>query len=723
MKLIHPKGWLAFISTLLLAFCGLVSLAPVAHASAVVTTPHVRAELMAHAPQGWQAGQTVWLGVALQPQAGWHTYWKNPGDSGLPTELRWTLPKGWQAGPVLWPTPEVLPLGDSLNYGYDHPVLLRAQLQVTPNTAMPTVQVKANWLVCKTECIPESATLSLPLPLSGAITEHAASFEAAQAAQAQTRPEVQAQAVLRGPNLALRLSGLPASWRGQALWVLPETPEILSTQLPQGAAAPTWSNEGVWQVLWPLSPLREQSPQRLRWLVRLQSSPQGSLSVEAPVQGSWPTESTPAAPFEPPPESTLSWGVLLGALVGGLVLNLMPCVFPVLAIKLLSLLKFQPTGQVTWGHSLRAQCLAYSLGVVASFMALGGLMLLLRTGGAQLGWGFQLQSPGVVAFLIVLFTTMALNLAGVYEWRGAWLGDLTQVNWRHPLVNSVFSGVLAVLIASPCTAPFMGASLGLTLTLPTLSALTVFLALGLGMALPYLLLGLLPQVAPWWVRHLPKPGAWMQTFKQAMAFPLLATVIWLLWVLGQQVGLEGMVVLMGGLLALSGVLWAWGLSSGNSPWLRRCLLVAFLALGGVLVGAWGDLVVHPMVNTASSNPTNPEGQAPDWQVWRPGLPESLAAQGQPVFVDFTAAWCVTCQFNKHATLADARLLRDMAQHKVALLRADWTRQDPDITQALRRLGRSGVPVYVVHLPGQAPVVLPELLTIDAVRAALHLESH
>ena len=747
MKPLITKALLAFFSCLLLALVTSLPATPAwarielstASSSdiqqAVVSTPHVRAELMAHAPQGFAAGHEMWLGVQLTPQPGWHTYWKNPGDSGLPTELSWTLPEGWQVGPVLWPTPDVLPVGDRVNYGYEHPVLLSVPVQRIRASDSPIaiIQVKASWLVCKTECIPESVNLKLSLPQTGVVSEHAAAFTAAETELPRKAPEVQSQAQLKGTDLSLRITGLPAAWSGQALWAIPETADIVSTTLPKGSALPTWStgSNPSWEIVWPLSDLREQSPQRLRWVIRTQNKVLGALLLETPIQGKWPpvetspspgslqspTLSAPTTLVKASPDTALSWGAVLAAFVGGLILNLMPCVFPVLAIKLLSLLKSQTNASNQPGHSLRAQCLAYSFGVVASFIALGGLILALRAGGAQLGWGFQLQSPWMIAFLALLFTAMALNLAGVYEWRGGFDAGLSQVHWRHPWLNSAFSGVIAVLIASPCTAPFMGTSLGLTLTLPALSALTVFAALGLGMAFPYLLLGLWPSAAPWWMRHLPKPGAWMQTFKQIMAFPLLATVIWLLWVLGQQVGIDGVVVVLSLSLILSGALWAWGLPEDSFTKIRPALVGIFMVLGAWVTWNWGELAVRPaVVPTATNAPDSPLV----WQTWKPGLAEARAAQGQSVFVDFTAAWCVTCQFNKHATLSDAGLLHDLAQHQVMLLRADWTRQDPTITQALRDLGRSGVPVYVAYVPGRAPVVLSELLSVAEVRAALNL---
>jgi thiol:disulfide interchange protein DsbD len=381
-----------------------------------------------------------------------------------------------------------------------------------------------------------------------------------------------------------------------------------------------------------------------------------------------------------------------------MLLNLMPCVFPILAIKVMS---FTRHANDQRGH--RVSGLAYSAGVVLSFLALGALMLALRSAGEQLGWGFQLQSPATVAALAALFTVMGLNLAGLFEFGQFLPSRVLLVEAKNPAINAFLSGVLAVAIASPCTAPFMGASLGLALALPAAQALLIFTMIGVGMALPYLAASLVPAVA----RMLPRPGAWMDTFRRAMAFPMFATVVWLVWVLGQQSGIDGAGALLALLVALSAVLWALTLR-GRS---RLIVATIMVVVGALLLLGIGQNVLKPV-------PSNNTASSENWQPWAPGRVEQALTAGTPVFVDFTAAWCVTCQYNKKTTLANADVLADLAAKKVTLLRADWTRRDPVISAALAQLGRNGVPVYVVYQNGKAPVVMSEILSVADVRAVL-----
>jgi thiol:disulfide interchange protein DsbD len=390
---------------------------------------------------------------------------------------------------------------------------------------------------------------------------------------------------------------------------------------------------------------------------------------------------------------------LLGALLGGLLLNLMPCVFPILAIKVVGFTRHADDRR---GHRLSG--LAYTAGVVVSFAALGALMLALRAAGEQLGWGFQLQSPAVVATLAALFTLIGLNLAGLFEF-GAFLpSNLASLEARHPVVNAFLSGVLAVAIASPCTAPFMGASLGFAIGLPVVQALLVFAAIGIGMALPYLAASWIPSIA----RLLPRPGAWMVTFRKFMAFPMFATVAWLVWVLGQQSSIDGAGALLVLLVAMSMLVWALTLR-GRARTIVSAVSLASLALMGWAAGP--NITRIPAQQTAGV-------EAGPWQAWEPGRVDQLLASGQPVFVDFTAAWCVTCQYNKKTTLSNQDVLGDLTAKNVALLRADWTRRDPAITAALAQLGRNGVPVYVFYKRGSAPVVLSEVLGVEEVRSVI-----
>jgi thiol:disulfide interchange protein DsbD len=515
----------------------------------------------------------------------------------------------------------------------------------------------------------------------------------------------------------VRLEGLPAAARGKTLEFFPETGDVIRTAAVSGKDwTQAWSGD-TWTATVPLAEQRGASPAVMPVVVTLapadrQAGQPFAWRAEAPVSGSWPAmaakaqvspalkaalEANAAADATPPaPQPAGSFvAALIGALIGGLLLNLMPCVFPVLAIKVLGFAR-----QAGDHPAHRRAGLAYTAGVMASFLALGGAMVGLRAAGMQMGWGFQLQSPVVVAALAGLFTLIGLNLAGLFEFAMA-PASVCSARARHPLANDFLSGVLAVVIASPCSAPFMGASLGFAIGLPAGQALLLFAALGFGLALPYLVAGFVPAVA----RLLPRPGAWMNTLRRLLAFPMFATVAWLVWVLGQQSGIDGAGALLALLVAGSAVVWAFTLR-GRARAVLATVLIAWFAL---LLGALGRNVLQapPAVALAGER----------WQPWSAARVTALQAEGRPVFIDFTAAWCVTCQYNKRL-FADEGVLADFDSKKVELLRADWTRRDPAITAALAALGRSGVPVYVLHAPGRAPVVLTEILGKDEVRAAL-----
>lgn len=703
----HPRNRLLACAVLLVAALGLSTWAKaqVASLKTVVTTPEVRAELMAHAPEGAESGKTVWIGLELRHQSGWHTYWKNSGDSGMPTALEWTLPTGVMAGDIAWPLPRKIALGPLINYGYEGTVLLPVPLTITPafkpSVLNPDldVRLKASWLVCRQECIPQEGTFQLRIPLKISTALNAAAFEAALAAQPQPlSASRQSGITIDGQVLKLSLDGLPASVRGQTLDAFAETPEVVNPSAPWKQS---WQGER-WTAELPLSADRSASPTVLPVVLTYKGR---GWRTELPISGLWTKAQPSAAPLavassnaEPVVTLTLV-AALLGAFVGGLILNLMPCVFPVLAIKMLS---FTRHAEDHRGHRLSG--VAYTAGVLLSFLLLGLLLLALRAAGESLGWGFQLQSPGVVAGLAGLFTLIGLNFAGVFEFRQFAPSSLAAFQARHPVLDAFLTGVLAVAVASPCSAPFMGASLGLAVTLPAAQALTIFAAIGFGLALPYLLASFVPAIA----RALPRPGLWMDAFRKLMAFPMFATVVWLVWVLGQQSGIDGAGALLALLVAFSAVVWSLTLAG------RTRLVIATVSIA---IGAWGLWAVGPNIVKASESSTS-IGDGERWQAWSPAKVEQLTANGQPVFVDFTAAWCVTCQYNKKTTLADADVLADIDAKKVALLRADWTRRDATITAALAQLGRNGVPVYVLYKKDRPPLVLTEILSVREVRDAL-----
>ena len=693
-----------------LVFAGIALLCAVTVAQAqanpaVVTTPQVRAELVAHAPEGVGAGKPLWLGLKIDHQPHWHTYWKNPGDSGLPTTLAWQLPAGATAGDIVWPTPLRLPIGPLMNFGYEGTLLLPVAVTLPAGWQSDALDIKlrADWLVCKDVCIPEGGDFALSLPTQAATAGHAALFDAARAAAPLVVATAQATATVERGALVLRVAGLPAALQGKELRFFPETPGLIANAAHQQA---TWQGAD-WSARVPLDPHRTDAPPAIPAVLAFDRSP--GVQLQVAVTTPWPS-ATPATAATlpplaatPPPAADMGLALsLLLALLGGTLLNLMPCVFPVLSLKVMGFARHahDRRGLVTGG-------LAYTAGVVLSFVALAALLLALRAGGEQLGWGFQLQQPAVVAALAALFTLIGLNLAGVFEFASVLPSSWAAARARHPVVDSALTGVLAVAVASPCTAPFMGASLGAAMTMPAAQGLAVFAALGLGMALPYLAASAWPGLA----RLLPRPGVWMAHFKVLMAFPMFATVVWLVWVLGQQAGIDGAAALLGLLLALAFTAWALG-----SPALGRRARNGFGAAALLLMAValfWAVPVLrHEAVAQAND-------AAADWQPWSPERVAQAQAAGQPVFVDFTAAWCVTCQFNKRTTLADAQVMADFAAAKVLLLRADWTRRDADISAELSRFGRSGVPVYALYAPGAAgPVLLSEILSVDEVRRAI-----
>jgi len=696
--------------------------------SAVVSTPQVRAELVAHAPDGVQTGKTFLLGLQLQHTREWHTYWRNPGDSGLPTQLEFKLPPGLEVGPVLWPLPQKLSAGTLTNYGFDGEVLLAVAVKVTsayraPMNGQLPVQLHANWLVCRLECIPQEGEFALQLPTQSSFAPHAKAFASLIEQQATQLAPPQKAARFEDDFLVAAVEGLPASWVGQKLSIFPTEPELLESSTDQHALAEQSWQGSTWSVRLPVSTARNDSPTKIGWLLVSQATGESRKGVELvlPVSGAWPSPTAKAYPVtidnkvsssEPPsPTGSGAFGFMLalaGALLGGLILNAMPCVLPILAIKVLG---FAQHGASK--HMRRLTGVAYTLGVVASFLALGGAVLLLRTMGEQLGWGFQLQTPAVVAALAVLFTLIALNLWDVYDLGNVLPTGLASLQSRHPVVDALLSGVLAVAVASPCTAPFMGASLGVAMTMPAWQALSVFACMGLGLALPFLLASWVPAVA----HALPKPGMWMVTLRHALAFPMLATVIWLLWVFGLQTSVTQAMLLLGGLLLVALTVWA--------SRFRTLLARIVQALGLVAIG-WIGLEVLENTNAVSQETQAPSATVSTvqqasgdlWQNWTANAVQTELAQGRAVFVDFTAAWCVTCQINKQTTLNQPELLADFAAKQVRLMRADWTRRDPAISRALAELGRSGVPVYVLYAPNRAPQVLSELLSVAQVREAL-----
>jgi DsbC/DsbD-like thiol-disulfide interchange protein/cytochrome c biogenesis protein CcdA len=675
------------MQSLILFLALLLPVSALADEAPALRTDHLDSRLVAERT-AVVPGEPLQIGLWLAHDPGWHTYWLNPGDSGLPTRIELELPPGVEAGPIRWPIPERLPAGPLVNFGYSGAMVLPLELAVPADFPDDTlvIRARADWLICEVECIPGDGEYKLTLPVAGTTAPHSRWAEYFAAAERrQPRPAgMPAFIDFTDQTVELRLpAGLDAS--PGAGWVFfPATPQVVSN-----TAAPVWLDheDGAALVL-PKSDYFFNAPEQFEFL--LASGDTGLVFTAVP--GALP-------PAEPGP-GTAAPGLLVAlglALLGGLILNLMPCVFPVLFLKAAGAIEAAGDRAV-----LRRHGLFYTAGVVLSFLAVASLLLALRASGEALGWGFQLQAPAFVAGLVLLFFVLAMNFAGLFEFGGGRLAGLGQrLTEGNGDRAAFFTGVLACLVASPCTAPFMGVALGVALALPVPAALSIFAALGLGLALPILALGWVPGLA----RLLPRPGAWMETFRRALAFPLLLTVAWLLWVYGEQTSVLAMSWLLAALVGVAFGLW---LLRARGAW--RALGYGTLALCIAL-----PLLRAPEV----TSPSAPAAQA-EYEPWSPARLAELRAAGEPVLVNMTAAWCITCLANERVALSTATVQGALRDKGVRYLKGDWTRRDSEITAYLESFGRSGVPLYVLYPGvGREPVVLPQLLTVEIVQQALN----
>jgi thiol:disulfide interchange protein len=700
-------GWLLDLRIFpwLLAFsscaAGVAQAAPVAR-------DHVVVELVAER-DAVTPGARAWVGLRLAHEPHWHTYWTNAGDSGLATRLDWTLPEGVRAGDIVWPAPKRLPVGPLTNFGYDGEIVLPVALDVAADVPVGTtlpLTLKASWLICKVECIPGDAVLTLELPVRASAaptTMHAPLFAAARAAT--PRSDTGWTATLRrdGDAIVVALDAQGAALDAATLELFPVQAQVLATS--RGTVEVAGSRA---TVTTPISDSFVAMPPAVDLVfVNGRGEAREAVAVRALVESSDATGSTSsAAPAAPSPgEAPASLFVALAlAFFGGVLLNLMPCVFPVLALKALGLAESAHDRAAA-----RREGLAYLLGVVASFVALAVALLALRASGAALGWGFQLQSPWVVATLALVMVATGLSLSGVWAPGGAWMGAGQSLAARGGARGAFFTGVLAVVVASPCTAPFMGPALGYAVTQPAGVALLVFATLGLGLATPLVVLSFAPALA----RRLPRPGAWMDTLKQVLAFPMYLAALWLFWVLGRQAGVDAMAQALLAALALGFVVWRLGRPAvtGRARAVRALAIVAGLA---ACVLAVATIVPQPPGARAAQ-----DGAQEPYSATR--LAE-LRAEGRPVFVNMTAAWCITCLANERVALSTDAVRGAFVEHGIAYLEGDWTQRDDAITAYLAQFGRNGVPLYVLYPRGGGePRVLPQVLTpglvLDALAAA------
>ncbi|CAN5137617.1 thioredoxin family protein [soil metagenome] len=690
---------------------------PAAGATGPVRTERIQAELVPMS--AWASpGSTAVVAVRQTIQPGWHTYWRNPGDSGGTTTLKWSLPTGVRAGEILWPLPQRQRLQGLTNYGYEGEVFLPVPIEI-PASARPGstvhLQVEANFFVCSAEmCVPDRLTLRLGVP----IRDGAAPIAGATGRRIQTVVET-----------APRPAGITAHWTldGSTLRLTATGGALANADLTQASffpdkvgvidhAAAQFGRKGPGGLTLDLAaPRRPAGP-------RADSDLAGPISgVLATNAGAWEITAEPGPPLagttgsgsliatpdafgQADPTPATGWAAILRAagfaFLGGLILNLMPCVFPVLAMKAASLARSAHDPA-----EARRDGLAFTAGVLVTFAVLAALLLILRAGGQAIGWGFQLQSSAVVAGLALLMLAVALNLSGAFEIGG----DLQRFGGSRLSrlaggSGAFFTGVLAVVVAAPCTAPFMAFALGAALVMPAPAAMAVFLMLGLGLALPYLAVSLSPNI----LSRLPKPGPWMETLRRLLSIPMYAAALWLVWVFARQTDLDASLWLIAACVVAGIAAVALGRFTPRARW------IAFAGWGGVALAL---LLTGVSVWAAPPREAGERTLAAD--AWSQARVDAALASGRPVLVNFTADWCVSCKINERTALASPRVERALTEANAVYLKADWTRRDDVIARELERHGRSGVPLYLLYTPGRTqPRILPQLLTEGVVVEAL-----
>lgn len=685
-------------------------------ASTSADVPHLHVQLVIPAST-LHRGEIAQAGLYFKLEPGWHVYWKNAGDSGEPPRVRWTLPEGLTASGLKFPAPQRLPLGPLMDFGYENEVLFPFTL-TAGGTAKPgsaVLHAKVDWLVCREVCIPGKAELEATRTVSDG-AEMSAPVDADLALMTRLGDKLPAQL-----PAGARLGFLPTA-EGFRLTVetgqkettadfFPADQDVIANAAPQ-KVTPTANG---FTLDLKKDPNATEKPAELRGVIELSGGRAFEIAAAA-----GPPVAPKAAPAEMPASaaSTVPLASSAGtpgpglarviglALLGGLILNLMPCVFPVLFLKGLALVNSGGEER----RRMRARGLVYTAGIVVSFWALVAVLLALRSAGARLGWGFQFQSPIFLFLMAGLLFFLGLSLAGQFE-IGLTLtsagGSLAQ---KQGYAGSFFTGVLAVIVATPCTAPFMGAAIGYALAQPAAVTFAVFTALALGLAAPYLLLTLQPA----WTRILPRPGAWMEVLRQAVSVPIFGTVIWLAWVMAQAYGAAMVAALLAGFLLLAIAGWFLGRwpAKGWSGLLAGMIALSVVGLSIYSARALAQPVFRgPGVVTLQARVV--------WEPWSPEAVKRYHDSGRPVFVDFTASWCLSCQVNERVALTRPEVLNAFAYRNVALLKADWTQHDENIGKALEKLGRSGVPAYALYPPGDSgPTLLPEALTPGIVTDAL-----
>ena len=645
-------------------------------------------------------GQEFYIALRTELDDKWHTYWRNPGDSGEPVQIDWELPETVTAGEINWPLPYAIPTGPIVNYGFEGTPLFPVKFTVSPD-ALPgsviTVVSNFYYLVCKDVCIPENGTVSLPIAVGDPVedTRWKAAIDVALAASPK-RGSVQGGIKITGERLEMSFTNLPEGNYSKA-YFYPYDQGVIGHSEPQII---TRGNDGLRLMTAPDYIWESTTPKVFEGIL--------TYDVEGVLTGTNVAlavgQSFDIGALSQPKAAVggvTLWTAIIGALIGGLILNLMPCVFPVISIKALSIAKCAHGERA----KIKREAWLYTAGVIATFMLLVCFILGLKAGGSEIGWGFQLQSPKVVAALAVLLFVIGLNLLGAFEFGSGLQNTGAELTQKPGGAGSFFTGALAVIVATPCTAPLMAGAVGYALAAPALVTFAVFMALAIGFALPFLLIAYVPGL----LSKLPKPGPWMVRFKEILAFPMFAAAIWLVWVLSLQSGEDGV------LLALSAML-----AVGLAIWFFKRRGMVGKALGALSVVA---TIALPLTITASGANADMVAGKINAEVWSPARVAELQAEGRNIFVDFTAAWCVTCKVNEKVVLNKAKTQQLFKDTNTAFLIADWTNKDDIIAAELAKFGRAGVPLYLVYNnKSVSPAVLPQVLSYDVIKDAIAGES-
>lgn len=685
----------------------------------VVVGEHVDAELVAEMT-GVVPGQDTWVALRLDHMENWHTYWKNPGDAGRATQIDWTLPEGVTAGEIIWPTPKRIELpADLVDFGYEDEIFLQVPLSISDSFDAESLDISANaqWLECEDICIPGGATVALSLPVlaESQITQNPQWIEGF----AITRASIPSSDVsfdttfsIADGNLNLLVQATEAVFENaSSIRFIPGEHRVFDYISPQEI---TYQLSSL-QLSQGHHPRLSEAPEEITGLLLVTDNSGQQISyeitavsagIDASDLGFLAASASTLRSSSSASEMNLLL-VFVFAMLGGMILNLMPCVFPVLSLKVLSLASNSNSSQ----QEKRLHGLAYTAGIISAFLILAAVLLTLQAGGALIGWGFHLQAPWFISLLIFLFFIMGLSMSGVVEFGTSIMGLGTELQEKEGYSGSFFTGILASVVASPCTAPFMGAALGFAFTQPAIIALAVFVALGLGMALPFLLISFNPALSS----LLPHPGKWMLTFKQVLAFPLYATVVWLLWVLGNQTGTDGMAIVIATcvLLGLAAWLYQHRREVQSAFWRYTNALIIMLCLL-ITIG----VVRSPLLETQSIAQVISEDAS--YEAYSDARLAQLRNNGQAVFVNMTASWCITCLVNEKVALNSEAFKSALAENNITYLKGDWTNNDPEITEVLRRYETSGVPLYLMFPadPTQPAEVLPQILTSNIILEAM-----